>query len=106
MSSKAWKEHEKNTAKALGGKRIVRQSYYESAPDVVHDLGFIIECKYRKTFVARKWYEQAKGYCKKDNIPLLVVKEHNQRGALVLLSLDDFRSLINGISRQDKKQSV
>lgn len=42
---RSWKSFEKEVAEFFGGKRVVRVSYGESAPDVMHPT-LAIECKY------------------------------------------------------------
>jgi len=94
-----WKHHEKRVAIKLNGRRAFNTGSH-NASDVEHET-FAVECKYRKKFAARKFYEQAKIHAQKyfkqhkiRKVPIVVVKEHNQRGELVLLSLDDFVELV------------
>lgn len=42
---KCWKSFEKEVAEFFGGKRVIRVSYGESSPDVLHPT-LAIECKY------------------------------------------------------------
>lgn len=91
----AWKRLEKSAAGSLGGRRNVRGGdFSQSIADVEHPL-FSIECKYRKQLpkLLTNGLAQAAGY-NKDKIPLLVVKERYQRGALVVLKLSDFEDLL------------
>lgn len=86
-----WKRLEKTTAVAMGGKRVLRGAdFSRSAPDVEME-GFSVECKYRKNLpkLLLEGLAQAQKYAP-EKIPLLVVKQRYQRGALVVLRLDDF----------------
>jgi hypothetical protein len=100
MSS--WKRHEKRTAEALGGKRVIRTDFSQSLPDIEHPL-LSIECKYRKKISSflKDGLEQAKRYDPR-KIPVLVVKEKGMKGAIVVLRLEDFANLINKM-KGDKK---
>lgn len=94
--SQAWKNAERQAAKALGGKRNQRGAdFSQSLPDVEHPL-FSVECKYRKTLprLLRLGLEQARRYDGKKP-PLLIVKERHQKGALVVLRLSDFVDLLD-----------
>lgn len=85
-----WKRHERRTAKKLGGERNKRGAdFSQSLPDVDQDM-FTIECKYRKKLSGFliDGLKQAKGY-DKEKIPLLVLKQKNMRGELVVMRLDD-----------------
>ena len=89
MADKSWKRLEQDVAKALGGKRVIRD-YGVRREDVEHDI-WCIETKYRKKIPAllKDGLIQAKSYSN-SKTPLLVVKEHNMRGAIVCMYLDDF----------------
>lgn len=96
--SAAWKRHERETAKALGGLRNKRGGdFSQSMVDVEHPL-LSIECKYRKSLskFLTEGIAQAASY-DRDKIPILVVKERYQHGALVVLTLRDFESLFGDI---------
>jgi len=100
-SSTAWKQAERQAAKALGGTRNSRGGDFGQAmPDVTHPL-FSIEVKYRKTLprLLRLGLDQATRY-DGSKAPLLVVKERYQRGALVVLRLADFVDLIGPLTPQ------
>lgn len=103
--SNAWKEHERQAAKLLGGKRHSRGADFgTSAPDVEHPL-FSVECKYRKTLprLLRLGLEQAASY-DTTKPPLLVVKERHQRGALVVMRLADFTDLVGALKSAGEEQ--
>ena len=104
MSNAAWKDLERNTAKALGGKRNQRGAdFSQSCPDVEHPL-FTVEVKYRKALprLLRLGLEQAQRYSS-TKPPLLVVKERGQRGALVVLRLTDFVDLFGPLQELEKE---
>ena len=89
MPEKSWKAHERRTASKLGGERVVC-SGVKGEGDVEHPT-FFIECKFRKAFTGKKWYDKAKKQAKKVNkIPIVVIREKNKKGEFVLISLDDF----------------
>ena len=93
--AQAWKRLEKVTATQLGGVRQKRGAdFSQSAPDVLHER-FAVECKYRKNLpkLLTDGLAQAAHYAP-DKIPLLVVKERYQRGALVVLRLSDFQEVL------------
>jgi len=89
-----WKRHERQVAKALGGKRIIRTDFSQSLPDVQHPL-LCIECKYRKKISSflKDGLTQAQKYAPR-KIPVLVVKEKGMRGALVVMKIEDFKKIL------------
>lgn len=98
MSSSAWKRAEKRAAQVLGGRRNQRGGdFSQSLPDVEHEK-FSVEVKYRKVLprLLRLGLEQAARYGG-EKPPLLVIKERYQRGALVVMRLDDFADLLGPI---------
>lgn len=92
-----WKQLERDAAAALGGKRHLRAHRGEPGPDVdlPADLPFAVECKYRKALpkLLLEGLAQARRSAGKDKIPLLIVKQHRQQGALAVLDLGDFMRL-------------
>jgi hypothetical protein len=94
-----WKELERTTAKVLGGTRLHRGADFgRRGSDVEHSL-FVIECKYRKAlpkFLAAGLAQARRGDPTK--VPLLVLKERQQRGSLVVLSLADFVDLLGPLT--------
>jgi len=103
----AWKQTERQAAKALGGKRVSRGANFSvSAPDVEHPL-FSVECKYRKQLprLLRLGLEQAQSY-DSTKPPLLVIKERYQHGALVVLRLSDFVDLFGPLTPEPKQLEV
>lgn len=90
-----WKNHERKTAAALGGKRISRgMDFSLSAPDVEHPL-LSIECKYRQKISGflKDGLKQAEQYYP-EKIPVLVLKEKYMRGELVVIRLSDFKKIL------------
>lgn len=95
---KSWKALEQSAAEMLGGVRIQRvatpvlsESWFQSAPDVIVTGPFmlIVECKYRKRFAHHALLEQAAlKYCRDGQEPVLVTKEHGQRGAYATIRLE------------------
>ncbi|MBZ0156273.1 MAG: hypothetical protein K8I29_08715 [Alphaproteobacteria bacterium] len=92
-----WKNHERKTAAALGGKRISRgMNFSLSAPDIEHPL-LSIECKYRQKISGflKDGLKQAERYYP-EKIPVLVLKEKHMRGELVVIRLSDFKAILEG----------
>lgn len=88
-----WKSLERKAAKTLDGKRNIREDFSLSISDVEHPL-LSIECKYRKKISGflKDGLRQAEKY-HPEKIPVLILKEKNMRGELVILRLTDFQSL-------------
>ena len=97
--STSWKNLERKTAKKLGGVRISRgNDFSKSDLDVLHPR-FAIENKYRQKWGFIKHYDKLVNdarrlYPKEKKIPVLVVKEANRVGEFVIISLDDFGSIV------------
>jgi hypothetical protein len=97
--SQAWKNLERQVAKALGGKRVLRGANF-SVEDVdvkLEDIPFIrIDAKYRKKHAHHTLMAEIKTkYCQEDGqIPVLVTKHHNQDGAYVTVDLEFFAILL------------
>lgn len=99
--SAAWKNAERSSAQALGGTRNKRGAdFSKSMPDIEHPL-FSVECKYRKLLprLLRLGLEQAQRY-DSQKPPLLIIKERYQRGALVVMRLDDFVDLVGPLKQE------
>jgi uncharacterized Zn-finger protein len=93
MPEKVWKQHERRVASKLGGQRVVC-SGVRGEGDIEHPELYV-ECKYRKSFVAKGWFNETKRKAKKYNkTPILVVKEKGQKGSLAILSTDDLAELV------------
>jgi hypothetical protein len=97
--SQRWKNLERATAEALGGKRVVRGADF-SVSDVdvkLDDLPWLkIDCKVRKSHSHHSLLEEvSRKYCKSpEDEPLLVTKHHNQSGAYVTMSLKLFGRMV------------
>jgi hypothetical protein len=98
--STAWKNLEKSAAEKLGGKRLVRgDDFSQTLLDVEHPI-FAIDCKWRSSLAVARWYEKLlvdnkKIYPKENKVPILVLKERGMRGELIVISLEDFLSILN-----------
>ena len=99
--SQAWKDLERQTAAALGGKRIVRYDFFAPpcADVVLEDMpNLSIDCKHRARWqfhsllaeIARKYH----------GTPILVTKSRGERGAVVSCPLEYFAGLLERIRRQ------
>lgn len=100
--SAAWKNVERQAAKALGGKRNQRGAdFSQSMPDVEHPL-FSVEVKYRKALprLLRLGLAQAVEY-DPTKPPVLVIKERYQKGALVVMKLTDFVDLVGPLKNEE-----
>lgn len=88
MADKAWKAHERETARKLGSSRLLQKG--RSVPDVASDR-YTIECKYRKTFSIWTLFRDIERKYKKDGKPvILVLKEAGKKGQLVVMDLDEW----------------
>jgi len=90
-----WKEHERRTARRLGGER-VPVADKRSATDVLHEH-LSIECKHRKTLPV--WLHKAVGQAvnaHSDKIGIAVLHELNMNSDndFVVVRLLDFEKLI------------
>ena len=97
--SKAWKDHERAVARALGGSRHVRRHRGEPGPDVDLPEGsnLSIECKYRAGLprLLVLGLAQAKANAREGQVPLLVVKQRRQNGAIACMALEDLPRLLS-----------
>lgn len=93
---KGWKDFEKRIALAIGGRRIG----ILGKEDVEHEY-LSIEAKLLKRDRFPKLlidaYGQAKKNCPEEKIPVLCMKPKNilDKNAFVILSLEDFRLIMN-----------
>ena len=103
MSSERWKTLERETAKALGGRRVVqRWDLFQRRPDVIieaNGLGRLVaDCKAWKRFTHHRLMEAIETkYCRHGETPLLVTKEPGQHGAYAVVPLEWLASLLNRV---------
>jgi hypothetical protein len=98
--SDAWKNLERQTAKALGGRRVFRLTASEpsflSCPDVElpEFPGLRIDSKYRARWSHHSFLDEtARKY---GGEPVLVTKERGQCGAYVTIRLEFLAKLLRG----------
>jgi hypothetical protein len=98
MTDKLWKQHERATALALGGKRVpITGRQRGSAPDVEHNK-LSIECKHRETIP--QWIDnamdQAEASIKNpEQVPIVVIhgKGRTRENDYVMLKMKHFKKL-------------
>lgn len=91
MPDKAWKRAERTVAKDLGTTRA--SPFRRPGPDV-ETSWVVVEVKWRKHLP--KWLTdgmaQAKRYAKLKKLPILLLKEGGEQGALVVMNYEDFKA--------------
>ncbi|MBN1578786.1 MAG: hypothetical protein JW913_19650 [Chitinispirillaceae bacterium] len=95
--SSTWKSFERRAAELFGG---IRNAFSGATPgltgsraDVRHPHLFI-EAKYRQRHsLASLWRDTAVKAAAERKIPIIVLKEHNQRGCLIAFHSDDLERL-------------
>ena len=98
--SQQWKALERTAARKLGGVRLFRgDNFSESMLDVEHDW-LAIDCKYRSSLATASWFKKLvkdneKIYGKGRKVPVLVIKEKNMRGELIVIDIEDFITVVN-----------
>lgn len=106
--SKAWKDHERRTAKRLGGVRnpLSGSLSLNTGADIIHPQLYV-ECKYRNRFALLTVMRQVEQKAKKENKkPLLVIQEKNAKHAYVLIKLDDLEDLNDAIKTSPGKAKL
>lgn len=97
-SRSTWKGMERKVACILGGRRNPLSGANSGEPGDVRHPEFVVECKLRAKLVLTGWFEkvaqEAKAEGKK---PLLVLKEKGKHGEYVVIRLDDFAKLRDGV---------
>lgn len=98
MADKAWKRHERATAALFGGRRHLRGGDFgEAGPDceLPAAVPLAIECKYRAKLPGflLEGLKQAAREGRPGTVPVLVLKQRRQRGALAVLALEDLADL-------------
>jgi hypothetical protein len=93
----AWKDHERRTARALGGERSGPLGRHGS--DTTGTI-FAVECKRTTRYQLRRtWIEQARRQSKQESKPwLLVIAEHNDRAPIAVVDFGYLVSLIQAAS--------
>lgn len=108
--SQAWKNLERETAEVLGGVRVLRgDDFSKSDVDVrLDDIPYLkIDCKYRVSHSHHTLMEEIREkYCDIPDIPVLVTKHHNQKGAYVTIPLDYFGRLLRCVRTTLGKQQL
>jgi hypothetical protein len=93
MPNATWKEHERRTARVLGGRR-VGPAGVEAADVVVGEdpPWLVVECKHRKRLPQwlKNALEQAQNAAGAGQLGIAVLHERGRRDSLVVLSLSDF----------------
>jgi hypothetical protein len=89
--TKAWKQHELRTAKALGGRRLGATG--KASPDAISGDGYLVaECKHRQSLPA--WLTGAlakvRSQAGPDQLGILVLHEAGAHDSLVCVSLKDW----------------
>ena len=93
MGDKTWKKMERGCAKDIGSQRVVCSGVRGEGD--IESPDFYIECKYRKKFVCKKWFEDAKKKGKKMNKkPILIIKEKGQHGELAVVDWEWLAEII------------
>ena len=88
-----WKDHERRTAQALGGKRLGATGV--ANPDVVSQDGHVIaECKHRKVLPSylTAALRQVRSQASPDQLAMVVLHEHGARDSIVCVSLADWKT--------------
>ncbi len=90
-----WKHAEHRAAKVLGGKRHVRTSRLESAPDVEAVPDLSIEVKWRAALprLVVESLKQAARYAKAGQTPCAVLYQKRSRKGIVCVYADDFAKM-------------
>ncbi len=97
--SQRWKDLERTAARKLGGRRIIRADFYESAPDVlVDDFHLVVDAKAHARFSHHTLLDAIqKKYCDEGQTPVLVTKHEGQHGEYVTLPLNTLAALLREI---------
>ena len=95
--SQRWKDLERTAARKLVGRRVIREDFFEVAPDVLcPDFGLVVDCKAHRRFAHHSRLDEVREkYCKPGEIPALVTKAEGQRGEYITLPLDFVAGILN-----------
>ena len=101
--SDAWKDLERATAEALGGKRVTTPwDLFEVRTDVIvpDHPEWAVDAKYRQRWAHHSYLREiARKYGKERPVPLLITKGAKETGAYVTLPLDEFGKLLDKARR-------
>lgn len=106
--SKAWKDHERRTARKLGGARnpLSGSLSHSTRADIIHPQLYV-ECKYRRRFALLTTMRQVEQQARKEGkTPLLVLQQKNARHAYVLLKLNDLEAIYDAIKTRPGKTKL
>jgi hypothetical protein len=98
--SKRWKTLERDTAEALGGRRVVEDwTLFKERPDVlVDDFRLVVDAKAYARFAHHALLDAVRRkYCQPGDVPVLVTKHAGQVGAYVTVPIDFLASLMNQV---------
>ena len=98
--SKRWKALERDTAEALGGRRVTEPwDLFNERPDVLVDLPdgkrLVIDCKALRRFAHHSMLEGIqRKYCQPGDVPCLVSKHERQTGEYATIPMDFLAELL------------
>jgi len=108
MPDKVWKKMERKVAKQLKGQRIPCSgiSGGRLSGDVLHDK-YYVECKYRKHWNVWSIFREVEKEAKKLNkVPLLVIKERDKKGELVIKRLDTEKEIHDIVLNSNSRYGI
>jgi len=88
-SGKRW---EREVARLLNVSRVIRNSYGETAPDVVTD-NLVIEAKYRKTLAVESWLQQVEAHKVPGKYCVVLARQHGGQ-AIAITRATDFLEIL------------
>jgi len=103
--SQEWKQLERDVAKLLGGKRIIRYDYSEITPDVkLKDFPTLkIDTKrYKKFRIFSMWRKVKEKYCEPTDNAVLTIREGGKHNILAVIDIHLLAALLNYIRKEGK----
>lgn len=97
MVDKAWKRHERNTARSLGTVRtpLSGKASRHTSSDVIHP-SLYVECKYRRHLAVATWLDEATQHAKEERkTAILALRQSGRAGAIAVMSWDTFLKLLS-----------
>ena len=94
---RTWQKLETKTAKLLKGERnpLSGENSKHTSGDVIHP-SLYVECKLRKRIATWSLFREVEEQAKLEGkTPVLILKEKNKKGELVVLRLSDFVELVD-----------